>query len=134
MKLLGLLTTVAGFVLVVLSFLWVVFFPPEDQWPVERAQEHRQAAAKFHQLQHTVGGGMRGPKGQTKPRATQAELEAAKKEWEQIDAELRIAQSSSKNTAWWIRLGGAATAALGVVVLIAAKKSDPARLHERNSH
>jgi hypothetical protein len=125
MKLLGSFAAVTGLVVLVLSFLWTSFFPPEDSWSIEQAQAHRQASAKYHELQHTIGGPSRVQKGRaetTKPRPTKADLDAAKREWEEVESARRAAQESGKQTAWWLRLSGVALATIGAVALLLNKK------------
>jgi hypothetical protein len=136
MKLLGLLATVVGLVLMVLSFLWAALFPPVNRWSDEQAKEHQQASAKYHQLQHTVGHQLKSPKNSSpkpQPQSTPGDLEAAKKRWQEIEAARVAARDSGEQTKWWLRLGGAAVAAIGVVALVSGKQRERKRPHERDS-
>ena len=125
MKLLGLLATVVGLVLMVISFLWTTLFPPVNQWSDEKAKEHQKASATYHELQHTVGGRLKGPAKasrrpppttrarkmrskqaqESQPQPSRAELEAAKKHWEEIELARLSAHDGGEQPKWWLRLG-----------------------------
>jgi hypothetical protein len=130
MRSLGLAAIVIGLLLVALSFVWVTMFPAEKRWSNEQAREHAQNVARYHQLQHTVGGHSHGKAPSTKksaPKPTKAELDAARLRWEESDAALRNAQTADGRMAWWIRGIGVVVAALGIATVAFNKKKKPKR-------
>jgi hypothetical protein len=130
MKTLGLLLTIIGSLLVGLSFLWPVLFPPASRWTTEQAEEHSKAGALLHKL---ALGGHTEPKGNAHgkpmPRASKDELDAARQRWEESKKALDSAKSAGHNTAAWLRWSGAALAAIGMATLAFSK--DPVK--PRNS-
>ena len=118
MRLFGLLGTVAGSVLVVLSFAWTSMFPATDRWSDEQAKEYSRAAAKLHQLHHSVKGhpqALTAPPGKSLPKATQADLDAAQRDYDEKRADFDLARSSSSRTAQLLRWSGVGIALVGVV-------------------
>jgi hypothetical protein len=124
---LGLAGTTIGSLALALSFVWTTVYTPEQRWTEEQAKEHQQASAKFHKLQHTVGGKANRKRPATSPEAgpTQAELDAldaARNHFQTTKAGLDAARTDGHTTALWLRYSGVAVAALGVVALAIDRK------------
>ena len=124
MRIAAFLLIIAGSVVVALSFVWPLIFPAESRWTDEQAEAHAQAGTHFHSVAMGGPGHAKGrPKSSAK--ASQSEIEAARLRWEESKAALNAAQAKGKNTAGWLRYGGAAIALVGVAGLVLDKKRPP---------
>ncbi len=127
MKVGGTVMAVGGCLLVVLSFFWTTLFPPTNGWTEAQAEEHAKLGAIYHRL---ALGGHAQAKGQARakpaPKATAAEIEDARRRWEESKATLDAAKTKSSNTAWWLRYGGGAIALVGIGLLAVSKKEPSA--------
>jgi hypothetical protein len=128
MRIAAFLLIIVGSVVVALSFIWPIIFPPESRWTDEQAEEHSKAGTHFHSL--AMGGPGRaknrsGLNGKSAQKASASEIEAARRRWEESKAALDAAQVKGKSTAGWLRYGGAAVALVGVAGLVLNKRRPP---------
>jgi hypothetical protein len=128
MRIAAFLLIIVGSIVVALSFVWPVLFPPESRWTDEQAEAHAKAGTHFHSV--AMGGPGRGKdrggsSGKAAKKATASEIEAARLRWEESKAALNAAQTEGRNTAGWLRYGGAAIALIGVAGLVLDKKRPP---------
>ena len=124
MRIAAFLLITVGSIVVALSFLWPVLFPPESRWTDEQAEAHAKAGTHYHSI--AMGGPGRGKtRGGKAAKASESEIEAARLRWEESKAALNAAQQEGTNTAGWLRYGGAAIALVGVAGLVLDKRRGP---------
>jgi hypothetical protein len=135
MRIAAFLLICAGSAVVALSFMWPLIFPPESRWTDEQAEEHSKAGTHYHSI--AMGGsahakGRARSNGKAQSKSNQSELEAARLRWEESKAALNAAQARGKNTAVWLRFGGAAVALVGVAGLVLDKRRAPKSSNRRD--
>ncbi|HJS06844.1 MAG TPA: hypothetical protein VJ809_04265 [Pirellulales bacterium] len=125
MRIAAFLLILAGCVVVTLSFIWPLIFPPESRWTEEQAAEHSKAGTHFHSIAmggHSHTKSRSGSNGKAAAKVSESELAAARRRWEESKAALDAAQVKGKSTAGWLRYGGAAIALVGVAGLVLDKR------------
>lgn len=97
-----------GVVLILVSFLWPSISNGRGQWTTQQALEHQRASAELHQLSHKYDHELAEGNGD----AVLDELQAARTEYERLDADLEAARNHPVHFAMVLRI-------LGVLVAVA---------------
>ncbi len=105
-----------GLVLVVMSLLWGVFFPPEDTWTVDKSHRMSELTERAHLLHIKVKKAERKPLTADSGRDAE-EYRAVTTEFATLKSELESAKSRPETVTLGLRWGGLLLTAIGLLGL-----------------
>lgn len=116
---LPLILTVVGIVLVALSALWPMIFPPDRNWNEAKSQRMTELSNKAHGLLYEAVQAKENPKpGGPSRREAEQRYEEAKAELEALQQEFQGIQESPKTSAFYLRWAGIALVVAGGAALM----------------